>query len=233
MTHEVKIHEAQTIILRELLFTPSARFSDLRKKTELESDHFKFHIAKLKAEGYIEKQPATGQYGLTLKGKEYANKLDTDKNVIERQPKSAVIIVTHDGDKVLVQERLKHPYFGFWGYPGGKIRWGETILEAAGRELKEETNLSAELVYQGVYHEHVESAETAEIIEDKIFHIVSATKPIGELSLEFEGGRNSWMNLAELNDIEKKYHSTDIETSIGLGKDSFVESKQIYTKEQF
>lgn len=233
MTHEVKIHEAQTTILRELLFIPSASFSELRKQTSLESDHFKFHVARLQDEGYIEKSAIDGKYFLTHKGKEYANKLDTDKNVIERQPKSTVIIVLQQKDKVLVQERLKHPFFGYWGYPGGKIRWGETILEAAARELEEETKLSADFTYRGVYHEHVESAETGEIIEDKIFHIVAAANPTGEIMDAFEGGRNYWMSLDELAVIDKKYQSTDIETSLGLGKESFVEARHIYTKEQF
>jgi len=232
MTHEVKIHEAQTAILRELLFVPAASFSELQKKTNLESDHFKFHIARLVEVGYVEKRSDRG-YVLTVSGKEYANKLDTDQNAIERQPKSAVIIVLEDGDLVLIQERLKHPYFGFWGYPGGKIRWGETILTAAARELKEETGLEADLQYRGVYHEHVRSAETGEILEDKIFHIVSAHSPSGDLFENFEGGRNAWMSFAKLATVEKKYTSTDIETKIGLGEDSFVESEQTYTKEEF
>ncbi len=232
MSHEVKIHEAQTVILRELLFAPSARYSFLRKKTGLESDHFKFHIARLLEVGYIEKT-AEGAYRLTVAGKEYANKIDTDKNVIERQPKSAVIIVLKDGDRVLVQERLKHPYFGFWGYPGGKIRWGETILEAAGRELEEETGLRASLVYRGVYHEHVRSAENDEILEDKIFHVVGAEKPSGELKVDFEGGRNALLSLQELAKIDKKYTSTDIETGLGIGKESFIEKTQFYTKDEF
>lgn len=233
MTHEAKIHQAQTTILRELLFVPEAGFAELRKKSGLESDHFKFHVARLRDAGYITKNTATNKYALTPNGKEYANKLDTDNNVIERQPKSAVIIVLNHDNKVLVQERLKHPYYGFWGYPGGKIRWGETIIEAAARELMEETNLSASLTYRGVYHEHVEAAETNEIIEDKIFHVVSATHPVGEVSEEFEGGRNAWMTLDELNGVTLKYHSTDIETRVGMGHESFIEQRQIYTKEQF
>ena len=232
MSHEAKIHEAQTIILRELLFTPGASFSELQKKTGLESDHFKFHIARLKNAGYIHKG-TTGKYALTIQGKEYANKLDTDKNIIERQPKSAVIIVLQKGDEVLVQERLKHPYFGFWGYPGGKIRWGETILEACARELHEETGLTATLQYQGVYHEHVVSHETGGILEDKIFHVISATKPTGTLLDTFEGGRNAWMSLEDLAKIEKKYLSCDIETHIGMGQASFIEATQVYTKEEF
>jgi ADP-ribose pyrophosphatase YjhB (NUDIX family) len=232
MAHEAKIHETQTVILRELLFVSSARFSELREKTNLESDHFKFHLNRLVEVGYIEKTPE-GDYRLTQFGKEYANKLDTDRNVIERQPKSAVIIVLNDTENFLVQERLKHPYFGFWGYPGGKIRWGETILEAASRELEEETGLSATMEYKGVYHEHVRSAETDEILEDKIFHVVSATSPKGTLLERFDGGRNAWMQLKEIKSLEKKYLSTDIETSIGIGEQTFIEKTQVYTNEEF
>lgn len=232
MSHEAKIHEIQTAILRELLFTREASFSELRKQTDVESDHFKFHIARLSDTGYITKND-NGKYSLTLVGKEYANKLDTDKNVIERQPKSAVIIVLKQDDQVLVQERLKHPYFGFWGYPGGKIRWGETILEAASRELAEETGLAASMTYRGVYHERVESAEEGTIMEDKIFHIVSGTNPSGVQNDTFQGGRNAWMSLKDLALIEKKYLSCDIETKIGLGEESFIEATQKYTKDEF
>ncbi len=232
MSHEAKIHEIQTSILRELLFTREASFSELRKQTNVESDHFKFHIARLNDIGYITKND-NGKYLLTLAGKEYANKLDTDRNVIERQPKSAVIIVLKQDDQVLVQERLKHPYFGFWGYPGGKIRWGETILEAAARELSEETGLTASMTYRGVYHERVESAEDGTIIEDKIFHIVRGINPTGVLSDMFQGGRNAWMSLNDLALIEKKYLSCDIETKIGLGEATFIEATQKYTKDEF
>ena len=232
MSHEAKIHEIQTSILRELLFTKEASFSELRKQTDVESDHFKFHIAWLSDIGYISKN-SNGKYSLTLTGKEYANKLDTDRNVIERQPKSAVIIVLKQGDKVLVQERLKHPYFRFWGYPGGKIRWGETILDAAARELQEETGLSAEMTYRGVYHERVESAEDGTMMEDKIFHIVRGANPTGVLADAFQGGRNAWMSLDNLALIEKKYLSCDIETKIGLGEESFIEATQKYTKDEF
>lgn len=233
MSHEATIHEFQTAILRELLFKLEARFSDLQKSTGLASDHLKFHTNRLVEIGYIVKND-NKQYQLTPKGKEYANKIDTDKGVIERQPKSAVIIVLQNAEgQVLVQERLKHPYFGFWGYPGGKIRWGETILEAGARELTEETGLRAELVYRGVYHEHVRSAETDEILEDKIFHIIGASHPVGILSDDFEGGINAWMSLEQLAATKKKYSSCDTETRVGTGELSFVEETQIYTKTEF
>jgi 8-oxo-dGTP pyrophosphatase MutT (NUDIX family) len=233
MSHESTIHPAQTAILRELLFYPEARFSSLQKKTSLDSDHFKFHTNRLLETGYIEKNES-GKYSLTPKGKEFANKLDTESNTIERQPKSAVIIVLQNGDgSVLVQERLKQPYYGFYGYPGGKIRWGETIIQAAERELGEETGLHASLTYRGVYHEHVKSAETGDLLEDKIFHVVFGSHPIGTLTDQFEGGRNEWMLLEDLENQPKKYASCDVETAIGLGHETFIEKTQTYRKDEF
>ena len=233
MAHNVQIHDAQTAILKELLFKEGASFSELQKQTPLDSDHFKFHIKRLVEIGFVIKDNI-GSYRLSPKGKEYANKIDTDTGVIERQPKCAVIIVLQDEDgRVLAQERKKHPYFGFWGYPGGKIRWGETIVDAARRELLEEAGLEASMTYRGVYHERVQSTETKEIIEDKIFHVVHGENPTGKLLKVFEGGVNAWLTLDELNGKERKYKSTDIETAVGLGERSFVEELQTYSDEEF
>ena len=46
MSHEAKIHDAQTKILRELLFLPEVNFAALQKTTGMESDHAKFHIKR-------------------------------------------------------------------------------------------------------------------------------------------------------------------------------------------
>lgn len=211
---------------------PTVRFAELQKVTGLESDHVKFHIARLIDLGYISKKEQS--YTLTPLGKEYANKLDTDNNQIERQPKSAIILVIEREDgKLLVQERLKHPYFGFWGFAGGKIRWGETIIEAAARELMEEAGITATLEYRGVYHEITKSKETDEVLEDKIFHVVHGSKPQGELTEDFEGGHNEWLSETELTEKEKKYKSYGLELAVGKGQHSFVEAQQIYDKDEF
>ena len=232
MAYEAKIHEAQTKILRELLFKPLAGYALLQKPTGLSSDHFNFHIARLVEIGYVEKL-ARGKYRLTARGKEYANKLDTDANVIERQPKSAVILAVQKGNKFLFQERLKHPYYGFWCFPTGKIRWGETILQAAARELREETALEADYKYKGIYHEQVFQAETGEQLEDKIFHVVLCTNVKGKLKVQFEGGRNQWASLAEAGNQPKIFESYKLEADIALGKLDFVERVVEYSKDQF
>lgn len=237
MSHEVKIHDAQTSILRELLFHPHANFAKMQKGTGLSSDHFNFHISKLVELGLVEKV-SRGSYTLTPKGKEHANKLDTDNNTIERQPKVAVILAierkTSDGKtEYLFQERLKQPYFGFWGFATGKIRWGETIVQAAERELMEETGLTADHRIAGVYHELVYQQETGDQLEDKIFFVIHCTNPAGRLIEEFEGGRNAWTSRKQALSQPKIFTSFDIEIDIVSSEEMFVERTVEYTKDLF
>lgn len=236
MSHEADIHGAQVLILRELLFQREAGFAKLQKPTGLSSDNFTFHIKRLVELGYVE-CVKTGVYALTPKGKEYANKLDTERNTIERQPKVAVILAIEKQEKgetlYLFQQRLKHPYFGFWGFPTGKISWGETIIETAERELMEETGLTAELTHAGIYHEKVFQAETGEQLEDKIFHVVHCVNPKGTLQVEFEGGKNEWMTRDIAKSQDKIFDSFDIEIDIVKSDEHIIERDVTYTKDLF
>jgi ADP-ribose pyrophosphatase YjhB (NUDIX family) len=117
-------------------------------------------------------------------------------------------MIRHDG-KQLVQQRLKQPYYGYWGRPTGKIRWGETILEAAARELMEETGLTAELQYESIFHKMDFNKQTGELLEDKIFFVVGGVNPRGELIEQFEGGRNAWMTQEEYGSQDKTFEGAN------------------------
>ena len=179
--------------LKLLLLSKDAAFSDLQKAMNAESDSANFHIKQLISAGYITKL-ATGRYTLTRAGKEYANRMDTDEHVIEKQPKVAVCLIINDGHgKQLVQKRLKQPFYGYWGRPTGKIRWGETILETAARELMEETGLTADISFDSVLHKIDYNKASGELLEAKIFFMMRCDNPRGELIERFEGGQNAWM----------------------------------------
>lgn len=46
--------------------------------------------------------------------------------------------------KILLTKRNTEPFFGYWSIPGGKIEFGETVIETLNREIKEEINVSIE-----------------------------------------------------------------------------------------
>ena len=63
---------------------------------------------------------------------------------ITLHPITAVIAVTIRAGEVLLVRRRNPPDAGLWGFPGGKIEFGETVTRAALRELAEETGVQAE-----------------------------------------------------------------------------------------
>jgi 8-oxo-dGTP diphosphatase len=56
-------------------------------------------------------------------------------------PIPATIPVVFQSSDVLLVRRANPPDAGRWGFPGGKIERGETIMRAAERELFEETSI--------------------------------------------------------------------------------------------
>lgn len=233
MSHEAEVHPAQISVLRELLFHPSAGFAELQKPTGLDSDHFKFHIKRLVELGYVEKTAT--KYCLSKRGKEYANRLDTDRNTIEKQPKLSVVLVIENNEgKFLQQERLKQPYYGFWGFPTGKIGWGEKALEAGARELMEETGLTADLRVSGLFHKIDYEKSSKKLLEDKYFMIIYGTNPLGELIEDMEGHHNQWMEhnkvLAKEKVFESIVEAAEIARSDGY---EFIEKEYYYDAQAY
>jgi ADP-ribose pyrophosphatase YjhB (NUDIX family) len=198
MSTEILIHPAQSKILMCLLFKKEARFSEI-DCSDLTSDHFNFHLKQLIDLELIEKNEE-GKYKLTFKGKEFANRFDTDKAVVERQAKTGAVIVAMNNGKILMQQRLKQPYYGFHGFISGKIRWGERVEETAEREFMEETGLSATFKLAAIEHKMDYSSENT-ILEDKFFYIFRATQVKGKLVEEFEGGKNIWIEEKKISTL--------------------------------
>lgn len=228
------LHKIQMLILRELLFHPNSRFTDLNIQG-LTSDHFSYHINTLIEEKYVEK--GDQGYSLTAKGKEFANQMDTEEVVIEKQPKIAVMIVPvklkDDKKYLLVQERTKEPYFGYRGFITGKIRYGEKVLETAKRELKEETGLTCEDIHlKRIVHNHVVLEENGDLVEDKMFYIITAINPEGEI-LNTQNGKNFWVTEKEFYELDKKYYDEISVYEYSQEEDDMDFDEQVYFIKDF
>lgn len=77
---------------------------------------------------------------------------------IKKKPIGAAILIKNERGDVLLLKRAPESHFApnQWGFPGGKIEDGETALEAAVRETREETQLVVQSVQPlGVFNEAV------------------------------------------------------------------------------
>lgn len=206
---ELKIHEFQISILRELLFAPRARFRDLNK-LDITNDHFTFHLKHLIKEGLVKKVGI--YYCLTDDGKEFANRMDTDALTLERQAKVAIAIhalrIRGEKKEYLMHQRLKEPFYGWYGSHSGKIRWGENPLDCAKREFLEEAGLTGDFKLKGIVHYH-HIHKDRRFLEDKYFWVYRVTNTKGILKGTVPEGKNLWMNEEQIRKLKYTFSTYD------------------------
>ncbi len=196
-----QLHTLQLQILKRLLFATHLRYSELKPSAEIENNQLDFHLDQLIKAGHVVK--AEDGYTLTPAGKEYANRMDTDTVSIQKQAKLSVTICCRrvlDGRiQYLIYTRKKQPFYGCQGFFSGKIRFGESVVEAGIREMKEETNLDGVPVIVKLNHYRIYDNKTNELLEDKFMFYCLCNNPTGELIGNNEG-TYEWVDFDSLHE---------------------------------
>jgi hypothetical protein len=145
------MHRLQQHILQQLIMNPRLRYAAI-KPHEVEGNLFMYHLKQLIKEGLVEKD-ADGWYQLTTAGKLYSDRLSLKSLTPRLQARIVTLMAVEDGQgHWLFYRRKRQPLFNLVGFPYGKIHLGESVQQAAQRELKEKTGLEAELEHRGVSH---------------------------------------------------------------------------------
>ena len=69
-----------------------------------------------------------------------------DDRLYPARPLLGVSAAIWQDGRVLIAQRGKPPLRGIWSLPGGLVEIGETLAEAAAREIMEETAIEAEIL---------------------------------------------------------------------------------------
>jgi 8-oxo-dGTP pyrophosphatase MutT (NUDIX family) len=190
-----QLHSTQLEILRKLIFADKLNYTEMKPDKAMGNNKFDFHLDTLVAGGLIEKSGT--KYRLTLSGKEFANRMDTNSKKIEFQAKLSIWVCckreSDAGTEFLIGTRIKQPFFGKQGFMSGKIKFGEKLEEAAKRELKEESNLEGKPQLVAIYHYRVFNASDNKLLEDKFMFLCKVEDPSGDLHNN-EEVRLDWIN---------------------------------------
>lgn len=112
-------------------------------------------------------------------------------------------------DKVLLIKRVKPPYAGCWGLPGGKVDYGEHPKDTAVREVEEETGIKCEFdSFKGVASEVIK--EEGDIAHHFLFYLCTL-KPSHTDHHEGREGEIQGVKWVSLNELpENNFVPSDL-----------------------
>ena len=147
------------------------------------------------------------------------NRLLTSKNDYPDHPRVAVGAVVFKDEQVLLVRRGQPPAKDLWASPGGSVRIGETLQEAAEREILEETGIQIQ-ASKPIYTFDVIERDPAGRVQ---FHYVivdlAADYVMGEPSPGDDAVEARWISAEEINDLPVSVATVKLlKTQFGFGE---------------
>lgn len=119
-------------------------------------------------------------------------------SALPERPVLGVIAVVRRGNEVLLAQRSKGHYIGRWGFPGGHVERGETVVDAAIRELAEETGVSADPVDVISHLDVIERDAAGGVLFHYLLLAVLADWRKGEAVAADDAAAVRWITLDEI-----------------------------------
>lgn len=117
-------------------------------------------------------------------------------------PQVAVGAIVFHTDRVLLVRRGKPPAEGLWSIPGGRVELGETLQEAAEREILEETGLIVRAGHPVYTFDVVERDDQRRVRFHYVIVDLTAELIGGELSPGDDAKEARWVDSTEMNTLK-------------------------------
>jgi ADP-ribose pyrophosphatase YjhB (NUDIX family) len=193
-------------------------FNNIVKLTGIRSNKLSYQLNQMKEKNFLEND--FEGYSLSIEAQRlvpyFSQIFKKEVGVLP-----VVLGIVRNKNKILLIQRKKMPYKGYWGLFGGKQISGETISETIEREVLEESNLKTKfLKCNGVIHERLKENDQ---FKHSFLFILTSVKAESLEVMEKEEGKVEWFDYDDVvnsripkvipSDVEflKKYAEKEIE----------------------
>jgi len=127
-----------------------------------------------------------------------------------QRPYLAVSAAIIRAGKVLVVRRARQPAQSLYTFPGGAVEVGETLNDAAIREVREETSLAIEPVALAGHREVISRDAQGRVERHFLILCLAAHWRSGDVKLSEELDDARWVTLAEISGLRTTDGLADI-----------------------
>jgi ADP-ribose pyrophosphatase YjhB (NUDIX family) len=127
-----------------------------------------------------------------------------------RYPLLGVSVALWRDASVLIARRGGPPLAGLWSLPGGLVEVGERLMDAAQRELKEETGLSGDLAGIADWHEIILRDKAGAIERHYVLAVFAGTWRSGEPVAQGDAEAVRWAKPQDLRQLQMTEGAAEI-----------------------
>ena len=120
-----------------------------------------------------------------------------------RRPVLGVSTFVRRGESVLLVRRGKAPLRDIWAFPGGSVEFGESLAEAAAREVLEETGLTVAVGEPIDHAEIILRDESGAAERHYVLVVLAGTWQAGEPVAGDDAAEARWIEFADLHRFQK------------------------------
>lgn len=114
-------------------------------------------------------------------------------------PRAAVSVAVFREGKILLVKRGRPPAIGLWSLPGGHIETGETALDAARRELHEETAIEAKILGVAGLKDVIERNDQGSVLFHRVITVFYGIWGRGEVKAGSDARHAAWQDPGRLD----------------------------------
>jgi len=126
----------------------------------------------------------------------------SDSRWYPQHPMVAVHPIVYKDERIVLVKRSKEPSKGKWSLPGGRIELGETIYEAAKREVLEECSIEIDIERLFDIGESIISDREGRVSYHFVLIYLLARYKAGEIKAQSDAEDIGWFTIPEIAELD-------------------------------